>query len=60
MIGVWAILTVLTIFFGLPGILGTYLGSVYGSARLLRGWITFMVVSLAVELVLTVVVMVLY
>jgi hypothetical protein len=52
-------MTVVTIFFGLPAILGTLLASVYGSQRLLRGWVTFMVASLVVELVLTAVVMVL-
>ncbi len=57
MAGVWAILTVITIFFGLPGILGTLLAGEYGSRRLLNGWVTFMVVSLAVELVITVVMM---
>jgi hypothetical protein len=57
--GVWAILTVVTIFFGLPAILGTFVASVRGSNRLVRGWITFMVASLAIELALTVVVMVL-
>ncbi len=59
MAGVWAILTVITIFFGLPGILGTLLAGEYGSRRLLNGWVTFMVASLAVELVVTVVMMVL-
>jgi hypothetical protein len=57
--GVWAILTVVTIFFGLPGILGTLVAGEYGSRRLLNLWITFMVASLAVELVVTVIVMVL-
>ncbi len=57
MAGVWAILTVLTIFFGLPGILGTLLAGEYGSRRLLNGWVTFMVASLAVELVVTVIMM---
>jgi hypothetical protein len=55
--GVWAIMTVVTIFFGLPAILGTLIASVHGSPRILRGWVTFMVASLAVELVLTAIVM---
>lgn len=59
MAGVWAILTVITIFFGLPGILGTLLAGEYGSRRLINGWVTFMVASLAVELVVTAVMMVL-
>ncbi len=58
MAGVWAILTLLTIFVGLPSILGTFLAAEYGSARIVRVWVTFMVVSLAVELVLTAVMMV--
>lgn len=57
--GVWAILTVVTIFFGLPGILGTLLAGEYGSRRLLNAWVMFMVASLAVELVITAVMMVL-
>ncbi len=59
MIGVWAVLTFLTIFFGLPAILGTLAGATYGSARLIGGWVNFMVVSLAIEFLLTVVVMIL-
>ncbi len=59
MAGVWAILTVITVFFGLPGILGTLLAGEYGSRRILNAWVTFMVASLAVELVVTVVMMVL-
>lgn len=55
--GVWAILTILTIVMGLPAILGTYLAAEYGSARLIRGWVTFMVVSLAAMVVLTAIVM---
>ncbi len=57
MAGVWAVLTLLTIFVGLPTILGTYLAAEYGSIRLVRTWIAFMVFSLAVELVLTAIVM---
>ena len=59
MTGVWAVMTVLVIFFGLPSIIGTFVTSVHGNARLVRGWITFMVVSLAIELVLTAIIMVL-
>ena len=57
MAGVWAIMTALTVFFGLPGILGTLLAGEYGSRRLLNIWVTFMAVSLAVELAVTVVMM---
>ena len=59
MTGVWAIMTVITIFFGLPGILGTFILSSRRNQRLLGGWITFMVASLTIELILTAVVMVL-
>jgi hypothetical protein len=58
-VGVWAVLTVITIFFGLPAILGTFLGATHGSARLIGGWVDFMVASLAVEFLLTAAVMVL-
>lgn len=57
MAGVWAVLTVLTVVMGLPAILGTYLAAEYGSVRLVRVWVGFMVISLAVTLVLTAVVM---
>ncbi len=57
MAGVWAILTILTIFMGLPAILGTYLAAEYGSPRLIRAWVTVMTVSLIVALVLTGIVM---
>ena len=50
-------MTALTVFFGLPGILGTLLAGEYGSRRLLNIWVTFMAVSLAVELAVTVVMM---
>ncbi len=58
MTGIWVALTVLTIFMGLPAILGTFLAAEYGSPRLIRVWVTFMVVSLAVEILLTAVLMV--
>ena len=58
MAGVWAILTLVLIFVGLPAILGTYLAAEYGSPRLVRAWVTFMVASLAVEVVLTAIMMV--
>jgi hypothetical protein len=59
MIGVWAVLTLITIFFGLPAILGTFLGTTHGSIRVIGGWVNFMVGSLAIEFVLTAVVMIL-
>jgi hypothetical protein len=55
--GVWAVLTILTIFMGLPAILGTYLAAEYGSPRLVRIWVTVMLVSLTAALVLTAIVM---
>jgi hypothetical protein len=46
-----------TIFMGLPAILGTYLAAEYGSYRLVHGWIAAMTVSLVVALILTAIVM---
>ncbi len=57
MAGVWAVLTLVTIFMGLPAILGTYLAAEYGSPRLVHAWVTVMTVSLVVVLVLTAIVM---
>ena len=57
MAGVWAVLTLVTIFMGLPAILGTYLAAEYGNQRLVRGWIAVMTGSLVVALVLTAIVM---
>ncbi len=57
MAGVWAVLTLVTIFMGLPAILGTYLAAEYGGPRVVHVWVTVMTVSLIVALVLTAIVM---
>jgi hypothetical protein len=50
-------MTAVTIFMGLPAVLGTLIASTRVDQRWIHGWVTFMVVSLAIELVLTIVVM---